>query len=305
MNLVFEGKGLETVHRIAILSDIHSNYPALRACVDDALESNAEGFVFLGDYVSDLGEPERVMDLVYELRSCYPTVCLRGNRERYMLNCENGTSIFTYGSSTGSLRFTFDHLRKYDLDFFRSHPFSATVNVGGIDVEIAHAAPETDNLYFDGESKKIDAIFAQMNCKYLLAGHSHRQYMRKNGDKTIINPGSVGVPHDRSRWPKYALLDIADGEISCDLREVKYDIAETIHAQFESGLADVGKCWSYAMLYDVITSEAWAMRLLKRMEEVDEPRDEEKWHAVARELGIKFTEEEIMEFYRGYVSDRM
>ena len=75
--------------RVALLSDIHSNYYAFTACYEDAIKCGAEMFIFLGDYVSDLSEPQRTMDLVYEIQSQYPTVCLRGNREGYIdsYNC--------------------------------------------------------------------------------------------------------------------------------------------------------------------------------------------------------------------------
>jgi len=34
----------------AIISDIHGNYPALRAVLEDAQRHNAEHFIFLGYY---------------------------------------------------------------------------------------------------------------------------------------------------------------------------------------------------------------------------------------------------------------
>ena len=105
--------------RVAVLSDIHSNYYAFKACYEDAIKCGTEMFIFLGDYVSDLSEPQRTMDLVYEIQSNYPTICLRGNREGYMLDCESARSSFTRGSKSGSLLFTYEHLRKKDLEFIR------------------------------------------------------------------------------------------------------------------------------------------------------------------------------------------
>ena len=89
--------------RVAVLSDIHANYHAFKACYDDAVRDGVDSFIFLGDYISDLAEPQKTMDLVYEIQANYPTICLRGNRERYMLDCEKGSS-FHRGSKSGSLR---------------------------------------------------------------------------------------------------------------------------------------------------------------------------------------------------------
>ena len=88
--------------RVAVLSDIHSNYYAFKACYEDAIKCGAEMFIFLGDYISDLSEPRKTMDLVYEIRSNYHTVGLRGNGEGYMLDCGSSCN-FTRGSKSGSL----------------------------------------------------------------------------------------------------------------------------------------------------------------------------------------------------------
>lgn len=61
--------------------------------------------------------------------------------------------------------------------------------------------------------------------------------------------------------------------------------------------------WAISVLYDVITGKENTMELLGRVNEVSggEPaalRDEAVWHTVAEKLGMKFTEAEILEFYK-------
>ncbi len=277
--------------RVAVLSDIHSNYHAFRACFGDALGQGVEQFIFLGDYVSDLAEPERTMDLLYEIRASYPTICLRGNRERYMLE---GAADFSRGSKSGSLLFTYEQLRQGDLAFFGSLKQSDTIELGGVQMEIAHGAMEDDRCYFDTEDSRIDAIFDQMACKYLLTGHSHRCYVCSRGGKTIINPGSVGIPQDGTRWPKYAILDIENGEVACTLREVPYDLEPVIRAQFASGLVDYAKYLGIGILYDIIRGEECVLALLTRVRAAGDVQDEALWRREALALGMQFTEEEIL-----------
>ena len=57
--------------KIAVLSDIHGNYVALRTCIDYALKAGAETFVFLGDYVGELAYPQKTMEQLYALREKY------------------------------------------------------------------------------------------------------------------------------------------------------------------------------------------------------------------------------------------
>ena len=144
--------------KVAVLSDIHSNYYAFKACYEDAVKCGAECFIFLGDYISDLAEPQRTMDLVYEIGSKYPTVCLRGNREGYMLDRES----FTLGSKSGSLLFTYERLRKKDLEFIRGLKISDTIEIEGVRIEIAHAAMDNDRFYFDSNDGHTADIFPLM-----------------------------------------------------------------------------------------------------------------------------------------------
>lgn len=285
--------------RVALLSDIHGNYPAFRACYSDALAQGAESFVFLGDYISDLAEPDKVLDLVYEIRDNFPTVCLRGNRERYMLECLAGKTAFLPGSKTGSLLYTFERLRKKDLEFIQGLPISDSIRIGDTAMEIAHAVKDDDRFYFDTEDGNLPRAFSMMKGAFLLTGHSHKQYIRTKGSKTIINPGSVGVPRGYGNWTMYALLDVNGGKVNCQMRKLPYDIAEVIHTQFESGLAEFGKYWATGILYDVITGEEWTVNLLQKVleqagEEPDAVYDEALWHDHAHHMGMKFTEEEIL-----------
>ena len=290
--------------KVAVLSDIHSNYHAFWACYEDAIKCGAESFIFLGDYVSDLAEPQKTLDLVNEIRLKYPTFCLMGNRERYMLECENGTSSFVRGSKSGSLLFTYEHLCKKDLDFFRGLKISDTIELENVKIEIAHAAMDNDRYYFDCNDGRTADIFPQMKSGYLLTGHSHKQYIQREADKTIINPGSVGIPQGGSSWPKYAILEIVGSDVSCSLRAVTYDLGDVIHTQFESGLVDYANCWAVGVLYDMMTGEEKVVKLLKMVQEAGGTYDEKTWRSAATELGMKFTEQEILADYDQYIKRR-
>jgi len=285
-------------NKVALMSDIHSNYHAFKACYEDAIKYGADSFIFLGDYVSDLAEPHKTMELIYKIQANYPTVCLRGNREGYMLDCERGFCSFVPGSKSGSLWFTYDHLRKKDLDFFRGLKISDTIEINGVRIEIAHAAMDNDRYYFDSNDGHTAEIFPQMKCNYLLTGHSHKQYLQRDFGKTIINPGSVGIPQGGTKNPKYALLNISNGDISCVFREVSYDIDDAIRSQFTEGLVDCAKYWAIGILYDIITGEECVLKLLKCVQQANGIYDEEVWHSAAISLGMKLTEQEILDFSR-------
>lgn len=292
-----------TCKRAALFSDIHANYHALLACVEDAKAQGADLFVFLGDYVSGLADPVKTMDLVYALQAQVPTLCIRGNRERSMLEHHTGVSHFVPGSNTGSYLFTYQQLRKQDLAFFAQLPIAAGIILNGIPVELAHAAKDNDRYLFEPGDEKIQGVFQSMNTAYLLAGHSHKQYRYCQQNKTIINPGSVGLPQGAGWHAQYALLDVENGAVNSTFRQVAYDMEALIHAQFQSGLVDMGRCWALCDLYGAMEGKEYTKALLTKIYQhagTDQSvfGNEAVWDQYTKQLGIAFTEEAaLVRFY--------
>ncbi len=290
---------LSSCRRVAVFSDIHSNYDALKVCVEDAIAAGAEGFIFLGDYVSGLAEPAETMDLVYGLQERFPTLCIRGNRERYMLEQQKGRENFVPGSHTGSLLFTYRRLRPRDLRFFEALPHHTWAKIGGMDFELAHATQSSDRYYYEKGDAVIQSVFQSMQSEYLITGHSHKQYIAHDRGKTIFNPGSVGFPYGGAA-ARYGLLEISDGSVFHQFRCVPYDLRSVIHKQFESGLVETGMCWAIADLYSVLTGGEYTKQLLSRIygrpDSETALRDEALWRQHAGELGLFFTEKEVLEF---------
>lgn len=282
----------------AVFSDIHGNLPAFQACFQDALRHGADLFLFLGDYVSDLSGSRQVLDLVYQIQETYPTICLRGNRERYMLACAQGRTQFSPGSKSGSLLYTYQQLTAKDLAFFERIPISAHIRLSGIPVEIAHAARTDDHFYFDEEDGSIDGILAQMDTPYLLAGHSHRQFLFQHDGKAILNPGSIGVPKRYGPLAQYAMLHMQDGHMTFDLHQIPYDVPSVIRQQFQSSLMQLAPHWAISILYDIITGEDYTLLLLERVG--PDTHCEAAWHKAAAQLGMRFTQQDILDFYTSH-----
>ena len=288
-------------NKIAVFSDIHSNYYALQACYDDACREGADCFVFLGDYVSGLAEPAKSLDLVYKIREEYPTVCIRGNRERYMMDHKQGVSCLRDNLHDSSYLFTYNQLREKDHAFFESIPFYDVIEINGTIFEIAHASKDSDRFFFEQGEPQTAEVFASMTASYLLTGHTHKPYLLTQGDKTIINPGSVGMAVGEDPLPQYVLLDVKDGEVACQFRKVTYDFEAMIRNQFASGLVDFAKYWALSDLYHAVTGIQYTKLLLLKVypyanTHPDAFTDEQVWRKFALELGLRFTEEEILDF---------
>ena len=289
---------LQNCHRVAILSDIHSNALALEACLADARREGADGFVFLGDYVSGLAEPEKTLELVYEIRSRYPTVCVRGNRERYMLSHQEGVADLKKDLQTGSYLYTYERLQERDLAFFADIPFYDVAEIGGVVFEIAHATKTMDRFYFWKDDPRIAQVFCQMTEAYLLTGHAHRQYVQTEDGKTILNPGSVGLPCSGDALAQYAVLCVENGCVSHRFRRVPYDYEALVRTQFCNGLVAYAKYWAISDLYQAITGKEYTKMLLDYVYAQDATEDDGVWREGVQKLGLYTAEEEILRFLK-------
>ena len=102
--------------KIGIISDIHSNIYAFKACTEYMEKHKCDEYFFLGDYISDTPYTRETMDYLYEFMENHTCYLLRGNREEYMLTQQEARKkkcteqmwistpqVETYSTLTGSL----------------------------------------------------------------------------------------------------------------------------------------------------------------------------------------------------------
>lgn len=87
----------------AVISDIHGNYPALKAVVSDAKTKGAEAFLLLGDYIRDTPTPNEVVDTIRNLPNCTAIlgngdICLFGHNHLQFLGKVAGKILLNPGS---------------------------------------------------------------------------------------------------------------------------------------------------------------------------------------------------------------
>lgn len=144
--------------RLAVFSDVHSNHHALKACLKEAEKQKADGYIFLGDYISDCANPHETMKLIYRAKQEMPCWFVRGNREEYVLNHHNFGSDWANGTTTGSLLYTYEGLTAEDLEFISTLPFMQTIDPNGkCPIRICHGSPEKTRDTLRPFSYKIES----------------------------------------------------------------------------------------------------------------------------------------------------
>ena len=185
--------------KLAVIADIHSNFVALEAALDMLNDINPDGIIFLGDYVSDCPYPQKTMEMIYKCRDKYNCWFIRGNREDYMLNHrKNPDDGWQYGSSTGSLLYTYENLTEKDLDFFESMPASCDIVIKDYPVITAcHSSPKSTYEWIQGKPELLDKYTKQINGEILLCGHTHHVEIASYNHKTVVFCPSLGLMQDK------------------------------------------------------------------------------------------------------------
>lgn len=212
---------------IALLSDIHGNFPALEAVLKDALNSGCRRFISLGDVVGYYAQPGECIDLLERIDA----INILGNHDSYLVydtNCLRSkvvADIIDYHKKVVTpiqlawLKRSLLTFREGDYLFLH----------GGPD------APQDQYLY------AISSHIIPADVDYLFSGHTHVQILVKFGKKTYCNPGSVGQPRDGDCRAAYAILDGSN----ISLKRVAYDIDKTVLAMKNAGF----EAFCYENLY--------------------------------------------------------
>lgn len=103
--------------KYACFSDIHGNIEAFKACYNDALKRGVNGFIFVGDYVTDFLNANEVINLIKEITSKYTCYIVKGNRDDYVLKYSNHEEKYLVGSNEESILLTYYQLFQHNIDY--------------------------------------------------------------------------------------------------------------------------------------------------------------------------------------------
>jgi predicted phosphodiesterase len=231
--------------RTAIVSDIHSNLEAFQEVLADIARSHVDSIVSLGDNIGYGPNPEEVLRLIG--MSNIPSVL--GNHE---LGIVDPTYFPWFNKSAWrSLEINRELLSPLSLSYIRTLGPAFTM---GECLFVHGFPPDSITTYlFQVSDIKLKAIFPSIAQELCFVGHTHDlelvffdgQNVRRarlpegeihlrEGNKYLINAGSVGQPRDRDSRAKYLIWD---GESRClEVRFLSYDVAKTVKKILALGL---------------------------------------------------------------------
>jgi putative phosphoesterase len=223
------------VDRVAVITDIHGNLPALEASLD-AIESIGVDAVYCGgDLVGYGPHPNEVCRLI-EQRSI-PTIY--GNYD-YAIGRDLEDCGCAYRDQHDrdlgelSIAWTLEHTDQWSKDFMRGLPFDLRFELGERRVRLVHGSPRKVNEYLfeDKPARTFERIAAGADCDVLVFGHTHQPWVAEYGGVLFVNCGSVGKPKDGDPRAAFAVLT-ADG---AEIHRAEYDAAAVAREVEQAGL---------------------------------------------------------------------
>lgn len=203
--------------RILVVADIHGNSPALQA-----IQERCDLCLCMGDLV-DYG-PDPCSTVAWARQNA--TYIVRGNHDHGVAQgvAVSGEHGYRYLART-TREWTRQVLPEPDRQYLAQLPLYRYVTVAGKRFFLVHAVPQDPlDSYLMPNSPAWARQIADVEADYVCVGHTHFPFVLPIGNKTVINPGSVGQPRDGKPQAAYALIE--DGRI--ELKRADYRVEQTI-----------------------------------------------------------------------------
>ncbi|HEY7455194.1 MAG TPA: metallophosphoesterase family protein [Thermoleophilaceae bacterium] len=233
--------------RIALLSDVHGNLPALEAVLADVEGEQVDEVWCLGDLVGYGAEPDACVALARD--SC--DLCLAGNHD---LVVTGDIPIADFSSSAAAAaRWTQEHVGEETLAYLRGlEPADPSREPA-----LFHASPRDPVWEYVLSTWQAEECIELMEARVAAVGHSHVAlwFGRDDSGKVsgatadagheldlsagrwLVNPGGVGQPRDGDPRAAWLLLDTSTWMATW--RRVEYPIDVAARAIEEAGLPRV------------------------------------------------------------------
>ncbi len=216
--------------KIAIISDVHGNLPALEAVLHDIEKKGITQIYCLGDLVGYYCFFNEVVALI----KVKNIKCLLGNHDFALLNT-NGV-IERSKTCTHILQWQLERMTSETHEYLKSLQPTHSFEFAGKKIQLVHAGlvDPVDEYVFDVSDEYLTKNNFMNDI--LISGHTHLiAYKKFYSGKMWINPGAVGQPRDYNNKASYAILD---ENLEVTVVRVSYDFTKTITAMRNHGFDD-------------------------------------------------------------------
>ncbi len=229
--------------RIAVLSDIHGNLPALEAVAAEIRRAKPDAVLVAGDLVMNGPNPNGCIDALRLLES-EGALIVSGNTDIAVGDFDYGSAFPHYQDGVpetirAAAEWAHDELGDDQLEWLRRLPSERRMRAADDTlVLVVHASPGSQTRGFD-QVLDANVIFeraAQTDARVICVGHTHLPEVRDLGFKVIVNGGSAGYVFDGDPTASWAMLDIHEGNVTAEIKRTPFDALSVANAISARGL---------------------------------------------------------------------
>ena len=225
--------------RVAVITDIHANLPALHAALARIDDLGIETIYCGGDLVGYGPHPNEVCALIAERG--IPTIY--GNYD-YAIARGDGDCGCAYVDKHDrelgerSIAWTLEHTDPASKNFMRALPFDLRFELAGRRVRLVHGSPRKVNEYLFEEkpARTFERIARGAECDVLAFGHTHQPWIHEYAGVLFVNCGSVGKPRDGDPRGAFAVLEATGDAVAARIERFEYDAEYVARELAASGL---------------------------------------------------------------------
>lgn len=239
--------------KIAVISDVHGNIPALQAVLEDIERWRPDWMIVNGDLINRGPSSLQVLQMLLEQHP--ETAFLKGNHEDFVLAC--GTSEEPKSGPVYEMRrfshWTYAQLGQDGLD--RIAGWDDSLDLDGPEGGTMHITHGTRLGNRDGITPRtMDHELPEKigsGTGLFVTSHTHWPFIRRFNGTTLVNSGSVGTSFDRDYRASYARLSHSHTGWQAEIIRLDYDRRAAELEYERSGFLEAGGPLTRVMLMEL------------------------------------------------------
>ena len=229
--------------RVAVLSDVHGNLPALEAVRAALKKERPDAVIVAGDLVFNGPDPSGAVDALRDMEASGAAI-VQGNTDVAVADFDYSAAFpwFTDGvpdTFRDAAEWAHDELGDERIGWLRRLPSERRLVLEDTMVLACHASPGSQTQGFDAQldpSVVLERV-ARTDARVICCGHTHLPDVRDLGWKLIVNDGSAGYVFDGDPTASWALVTIEGEDVAAEIRRAEFDTMAVANAISARGLA--------------------------------------------------------------------
>jgi len=232
--------------KIALISDIHGNLPALLAVMSDIKSRNVDKIICLGDIIGKGPSSKETINICK--KEC--DIVLIGNWEDFIYKQYSAFDKGEIDKIDDRILWYINSVDAEHLEYLGSLPHSYELYLSDKLIRLFHAHPKNFNRYYAHSplEQRLELFgFSEFSAEQKPAdvavyGDIHNAYLQVGGGigKYLLNVGSVGNPLDTTQ-SSYLIIEGDEDNLSFNTQfiRVSYDIEKAVENAVEANVPDL------------------------------------------------------------------